>query len=132
MLDPSSCFAKKSSTTGFWLSYKYSSWQYCQKMYLFKRYFPSYVRLFVSILILHILFCCKNQKNVLLKEIKDWAFETYSLAKETSSWFPLKMTNVGSYACFFKFLSNRVGLDCSLLHVSKITVTCPKSVKKTK
>ena len=30
-----------------------------------------------------------NQKNMLQKEIKDWAFQAYLLTKETSSWFQL-------------------------------------------
>ena len=33
---------------------------------------------------MHILFCRTNQKNVLLKEIKDWAFEVYLLTGEYS------------------------------------------------
>ena len=39
----------------------------------------------VFILIMHILFCCRNQKNVLLKEIKDQTFEAYLLIGEPSS-----------------------------------------------
>ena len=36
-----------------------------------KLYFPGYVKLFASVLIMHSLFCCTNQKNVLQKEITD-------------------------------------------------------------
>ena len=54
------------------------------------------MKLFVFIFIMHILFCWKNQKNILQKEIKDWTFKAYSLTKEISSSFlliaSLKMT----------------------------------------
>ena len=33
---------------------------------------------------MYILFCCTNQKNVLQKEIKDWAFEVHLLSGEPS------------------------------------------------
>ena len=54
---------------------------------------------------MHFLFCRKNQKNVLQKEVKDWTFEAYALTDETTSWFllieSLKMTfkSVRSYVC---------------------------------
>ena len=81
-------------------------------------------------------FCCKNQKKVLQKEIKDWTFEVYLLTEETSFSFSLfeslKMTFARSYALFLNILSNREGLDWFLWHVlpklCKITVTCPKWV----
>ena len=41
-------FFQKSSTTDFWLGSKYSSCQYCQRKYPFKRHFPSFVKLFES------------------------------------------------------------------------------------
>ena len=91
------------------------------------------------ILIMHILFCRTNQKNVLQKEIKDWTFEVYLLTGEPSSWFALieslKMTCARSYARFLNFLSNG-GLVCFLQpnvmpKVSTITVTCPKLGKWT-
>ena len=37
------------------------------------------------LLIMHILFCHKNQKNVLQEEIRNCSFEAYPLTKETSS-----------------------------------------------
>ena len=54
---------------------------------------------------MYFLFCRKNQKLVLQKEIKDWAFEAYLLTDETISWFSLieslKITfeSARSYVC---------------------------------
>ena len=45
-----------------------------------KRYFPSYVKFLVSLF----LSFCTNEKNVLQREIKDWAFEFYLLTGEPS------------------------------------------------
>ena len=56
---------------------------------------------------MHILLCCINQKKVLQKEIKDWAYEVYLLTGESSQF--LIPTD---------FLSNREGVSidfCSLL-----------------
>ena len=57
---------------------------------------------------MHILFCRKNEKNVLQKEIKDWTFEAYLLTEETSSLFSLieslKMICARSYVWFSNFL----------------------------
>ena len=87
---------------------------------------------------MHILFCCKNQKNMLQKEIKDWTFEVYLLTKETNSWFPLIMENdlCQIHCMVLEFLSNGVSLDCFLQpnilpKHSKIIVTCPKQEKRT-
>ena len=67
-------------------------------------------------LAMHILYCCKNQQNVLQKKIKDWTLEVYLLTGETSSWLLLtespKVTCARSYAWFLNFLSNGEGLDC--------------------
>ena len=56
---------------------------------------------------MRILFCCKNQKNVLQRESKDWTFKAYLLTADTSSWFPLieslKITCARSYAWFLNF-----------------------------
>ena len=126
---------QKSSTIYFWLG----SWQYCQKRYPLKKYFPSYVKLFIFILNIHIIFCRKNRKNVLQIEIKEWNFEAYLLTEEPISWLLLieswKMTCTRSYGWFFIFLSNGVGLDCFprpnvLSKFSKTTVTCPKEKKE--
>ena len=70
------CFEKSisSSSSSSSSSSKHSSWQYCQKK-VAKRYFLNSVKLSVFILIMHILFYRKNQKNVLEKEIKDWTFK---------------------------------------------------------
>ena len=40
---------------------------------------------FVFILIMHILFCGKNQKNVLKEDTKGWTFEVYLLNGELSA-----------------------------------------------
>ena len=50
-------FLQKSCPTDFCLGSKYGSWQYSKKILPFKRYFSSYVKLFVFILIMLILFC---------------------------------------------------------------------------
>ena len=40
--------------------------------------FPQFSKTFcVFILIMHSLFCRKNQKNVLQKEMEDWTFKAY-------------------------------------------------------
>ena len=56
---------------------------------------------------MHILFCRKNQKNVLQREIKDWTFKAYLLTPDNSSWFllieSLKITCARSYAWFLNF-----------------------------
>ena len=112
-------FGKKLHTIDFWLGSKYSSWQYCQKKSShLKVISPVLSKTFCAfILIMHNLFCHKNQKKVLLKEIKDWTFEAYLLTEETSSWFPLteetsswfpltesfKRTCARSYAWFLNF-----------------------------
>ena len=99
--------------------------------------FPQLCKNFcVFFLIMHILFCCTNQKNVLQKEMKDWTFEVHLLTDKPTSWFPLieslKMTCAWPYWWFLNFLSE--GLDCFswpnvLPRNSKITVPCPKSVE---
>ena len=65
---------------------------------------------------MHIIFCRKNQKNLLQIEIKEWNFEAYLLIEEPSSWLLLteswKMTCTSSNGWFLIFLSNSVGLDC--------------------
>ena len=70
---------------------------------------------------------------MLQKAMKDWTFEAYLLTEKPTSWFPLteslKITCARWYTCFV-----REGLDCFswpnvLPKISKITVTCPKSVK---
>ena len=90
----------------------------------------SYVKLFVSLFLSCIFhFCCKNQRNVLQKEVKDRTFETYLLIEEPSFWFllieSLKMICARSFASFLNFLSNGEGIDCFLWHIlpkpSKIT-----------
>ena len=105
---------------------------------LYNRYFPSYLKLFLFIFIMHILFCWTYQKNLLQKGMKDWTFEVYLLTGELSSWFrlieSLKMTCARSYLWFLNFLSSGGCLDCFLKlnvlpNLSKITVTCPKSLK---
>ena len=63
----------------------------------------SHLKDFSSVL----LFCHKNQKNLLQREIKDCTFKTYLLTADTSSWFPLieslKITCARSYAWFLNF-----------------------------
>ena len=88
---------------------------------------------------MHIIFCRKNQENVLQIETKEWNFEACLLTEEPSSWLLLieswKMTCTRSYGWFLIFLSNGVGLDCFprpnvLSKFSKTTVTCPKEKKE--
>ena len=79
-----------------------------------KRYFPSYVKLLVSLLSV-----CTNEKNTLQKEIKDSAFEFYLLTGEPSQFMTLlieslKMTYARSFVWFLNFLSNQEGWDCFL------------------
>ena len=61
------------------------------------------------------MFCRKNQKSMLQKEIKDWTSDAYLLTEETSSWFllieSLKMPCARSYSWFLNFL------DCFLWFV---------------
>ena len=56
---------------------------------------------------MHFLFYCKNQKNVLQKEIKDWTFKAYLLTEEASSLFPLieslKIACARSYVWLLNF-----------------------------
>ena len=54
---------QKFSTINFWLGSGFYSSQQCNKKKSFKRYFPSSVKLFVFILIMHILFFA-NRKYV--------------------------------------------------------------------
>ena len=72
------------------------------------------------------------RKNVLQKEIKDWTYKAYLVTEETSSWFPL----IESLIVVLEFLSNGESLNCFSWYVlprlSKVTVTCPQSVKKNK
>ena len=67
----------KNSTIDFWLSSRYDSWQYSQKKKSFKRNFPSYIKLFVSLFLLCIFYfvtqirkaCYRKKKIELLKSI---------------------------------------------------------------
>ena len=64
--------------------------------------FPQFCKTFcVFILIINILFCRKNQKNVLQEEIKNWTFEAYLLIEETSSWFQLIESLEMTRSCVF-------------------------------
>ena len=91
-----------------------------------KHIFPVTLKDFcVFILIMHILFCRTNQKNVLQKEI-DWAL---LIDWEPCPWFPLtellKMICARSYAWFLNFFVKRGGLGlffCGLM-------SSPNSVK---
>ena len=85
---------------------------------------------------MYILFCRKNQKNVLQMEIKDQNFEVYLLAEELSSWscwlnhgkWPVPDPMGGSWIFYLM-----VGLWILFLRLNvlpklgKIAVTCPKS-----
>ena len=68
---------QKSSTIDFWLGFKYGSWQYYQKCSHLKDISPVMLKIFVFLFLSYILFCCTNQKIMLQKEIKDWAFKFY-------------------------------------------------------
>ena len=64
--------------------------------------FPQFCKTFcVFILIINILFCRKNQKNVLQEEIKNWTFKAYLLIEETSSWFQLIESLEMTRSCVF-------------------------------
>ena len=68
-LKAKNCF-QKYSTINFWLVSKYDSWQYCQKNGHLKD-ISLYVKFLVSLFLLF----CTNERKVLQREIKDWAFE---------------------------------------------------------
>ena len=82
----------------------------------------------------------KSEKHVTErnKRLSLWSLFTYSLTKEISSWFPwigsVKVTCVRSCARFLNFYERERVWILFLQHVlpklSKITVTCPKSLKK--
>ena len=104
----------------------------------FKRKSPNYLSMFI--LIMHILFCPTNQKCVLQKGIKVWTFEVYILTGEFSSWladwiieddFCQTLWVVPEF--FVKEKGFGLFLQPSVLpKVSKIAVTCPKSLKRTR
>ena len=134
-----SLFLQKSTTIDFWLGSKYGSWQYCKKKKShLKDIFPVALN-FLCLYSYHEYFILWHNSAKRVKErIKDWTFEVYLITGEDSSWFLLiesvKITCARSYTWFLNFLSNGEGLDCfsqpNLLHkFSKITITCPKSVK---
>ena len=73
---------------------------------------------------------------MLQKAMKDWTFEAYLLTEKPTSWFPDWI--IENYLCQMVYMVLqffvREGLDCFLWpnvlpKISKITVTCPKSVK---
>ena len=138
---------QKISIIDFWLGSKYSSWRYCQKkiyknifLDIFLKIFPKLCKTFcIFILIMDILFCRQNQKNVLQKEIKDCAFKPiYWLKKPVldSCWLDHWKWCQGLMRVVLEFLSNGEGLDRSSRYVLpkliKIIVTSPKSVKRNK
>ena len=110
-----------------------------KKIFILK-IFPQLCKTFcVFVLIMYILFCLKNQKNMLQREIKDWAFEAYSpihwLKKSVLDSHGLDQWKwlVRSCARFLNFYERERVWIFFLQHVlpklSKITVTCPKSLK---
>ena len=100
--------------------------------------FPQFCKTFcVFILIINILFCRKNQKNVLQEEIKNWTFEAYLLIEETSSWFQLIESLEMTRSCVFRGMCcpNSVK-DCDLPEDSRrdqigSVLTCAKLAKWT-
>ena len=67
---------------------------------------------------------------------RNWTYKVYLLTEETSSWFPLietlKITCAKSYVWFLNFYQiERVWIFSQqvLPKLSKVTVTCPQSVK---
>ena len=127
---PKSCqlFLQKSSTIYFWLGSKYGSSQYCQRSSHLKDISPVLSKTFcVFILTVCSLFCRKNQKNVLQKEIKDWRSATYLLTEKSCSWFllieSLKITCDRSYAWFLSFYQTE------RIWVVFCNITYPNSLK---
>ena len=92
------------------------------------------------ILIMHILFCPTNQKCVLQKGIKVWTFEVDILTGEFSSWladwiieddFCQTLWVVPEF--FVKEKGFGLFLQPNVLpKISKIAVTCPNSLKRTR
>ena len=83
---------------------------------------PVLSKLFcVFILIMHSSFCCKNQKNVLQKEIR---LNLSSLLLDWGSQFLIPKL-LPDLCMVVKFLSNRDGLDCFSQH------NLPKLIKIT-
>ena len=129
-------FLQKSSTIDVWLGSKSGSWQYCQISI-------HSVKLFIFILIMHILFYSKNWKKLIAE--RNWTYKAYLLTEETSSWFPLieslKITCARSYAWFLNFywivfckISYPNLSNCDLSKVPKrkqieSILTCPKLAK---
>ena len=127
---PKSCqlYLQKTFIIYFWLGSKYGSSEYCQRSSHLKDISPVFSKTFcVFILTVHNLFCRKNQKNVLQKEIKDWRSATYLLTVETCSWFllieSLKITCARSYAWFLSFYQTE------RVWVVFCNITYPNSVK---
>ena len=77
---------------------------------------------------------CVTNRN---KRVKLWSlFIDWGTQFLTPADWIMENDLTRSYGCFLIFLSNDVGLDCFLQpnvlpKLSKITVTCPKSEKKT-
>ena len=64
-------FLQKSSTIVFRVGSKYGSWQLCQKISHLEEISQLYKTFYVFVLIMQILFCQTNQKNLLQKGMKD-------------------------------------------------------------
>ena len=83
---------------------------------------------------MHFLFCGTNQKNMLQKETKDWAFEIYLLTGEPSQFLIppdwIIENDFGQVLCvsWIFFLSNCFLWTNVFLRLSKITVTCLNSI----
>ena len=95
----------------------------------FQIYSPSFIKLFVIILIMHSLFCWINQENVLQKEIKDWAFKVYLLTREPSQFLIPWNHCVNHWKCLVPEPMCSSWIFCQIdvsPKLIKITATSPK------
>ena len=133
---PFSCwlFFQKSSTIDFRLGSKYNSWQYCQKISIYK-IFPQF-KTFLSLLSYFILsdisekrVTDKNKRLNPWSLLITWGTQFLILA----DWI-IENDICQTLAWFLKFLSSGGVLDCFLqpnilLNLCKKLLTCPKLLK---
>ena len=119
---------QKSSTIDFWLSSKYGPWRYCQKSTILK-IFPKLCKTF---------FCLHSYRAYFILSVKSEKRVTERNKRQSIYWLTKPVFDscrLGNLMpLILEFLSNGEGLDRFSRHVlptlSKITVTCPKQVKR--